>query len=36
MNIKYIQELLSRIDEIKIIGKTIEINGVICNIAGLV
>lgn len=36
MNIKYIQDLLSRIDEIKIIGRTAEIDGVICNIAGLV
>jgi hypothetical protein len=36
MNIKYIQELLSRIDEIKIIGKTAEIDGVVCNIAGIV
>lgn len=36
MNIKYLQELLSRIDEIKIIGKTAEINGVVCNVAGVV
>jgi hypothetical protein len=36
MNIKYIQELLSRIDEIKIIGQTVEIDGVVCNIAGIV
>ena len=36
MNIKYIQELLSRMDEIKIIGKTVEIDGVVCNIAGIV
>jgi len=36
MNIKYIQELLSRINEIKIIGKNTEINGVVCNVAGLV
>ncbi|MDD4781215.1 MAG: hypothetical protein PHT02_11540, partial [Tissierellia bacterium] len=36
MNIKYIQKLLSRIDEIKIIGKTAEIDGVVCNIAGIV
>ena len=36
MNIKHIQNLLSRIDEIKIIGKTAEIDGVVCNIAGIV
>ena len=36
MNIKYIQKLLSRIDEIKIIGKTTEIDGVVCSIAGIV
>lgn len=36
MNIKYIQEQLSRIDEIKIIGKNAEIDGVVCNIVGIV
>lgn len=36
MNIKYIQKLLSRIDEIKIIGKTAVADGVICNVAGVV
>ena len=36
MNIKYIQKLLSRIDEIKIIGKTAVIDGVVCNVAGIV
>lgn len=36
MNIKYIQELLSRINEIRLIGKTVEIDGVVCNIAGIV
>jgi hypothetical protein len=36
LNIKYIQKLLSRIDEIKIIGKTVEIDGIVCNIAGIV
>jgi len=36
MNIKYIQKLLSRISEIKTINKTTEINGVVCNIAGIV
>lgn len=36
MNIRYLQKLLSRIDEIKIIGKSAEIDGVICNVAGIV
>lgn len=36
MNIKYLQKILSRIDEIKIIGKSAEIEGVICNVAGIV
>lgn len=36
MNIKYLQEQLSRIDEVKIIGKAKEINGVIYNVAALV
>lgn len=36
MNIKHIQKLLSRIDEIKIIGRTTEIDGVVCNIAGII
>jgi|LAHS01.1.fsa_nt_gb hypothetical protein len=36
MNIKYIQKFLSRIDEIKIISKITEIDGVVCNIAGIV
>jgi len=36
MNIKYIQELLSRIDEMKIIGKNSLIDGVVCNVAGVV
>ena len=36
MNIKHIQNLLQRIDEIKIIGKTVELDGVVCNIAGIV
>ena len=36
MNIEYIQKLLSRINEIRIINKTIELDGVVCNIAGLV
>ncbi|WP_326908702.1 hypothetical protein [Sedimentibacter sp. MB31-C6] len=36
MNIKYIQKLLSRINEVRIIGKNVEIDGVVCNIAGIV
>jgi len=36
MNIRYLQKLLSRIDEIKIIGKNAEIDGVVCNVAGVV
>lgn len=36
MNIKYIQKLLFRVDEIKTISKTAEINGVVCNVAGLI
>nr|WP_312579933.1 hypothetical protein [Sedimentibacter sp.] len=36
MNIRYLQKLLSRIDEIKIIGKNATIEGVVCNVAGIV
>lgn len=36
MDIKYIQKLLSRINEIKNIGKNTVINGVFCNVAGVV
>ena len=36
MNIKHIQGLLSRINEVRLINKKLEINGVICNIAGVV
>jgi hypothetical protein len=36
MNIKYLQELLSKIDEIKVIGKNTEVKGVVCNVAALV
>lgn len=36
MNIRNLQKLLSRIDEIKIIGKAAEIDGVVCNVAGVV
>jgi hypothetical protein len=36
MNIRSLKESLSRIDEIRIISKGTEINGVICNVAALV
>lgn len=36
MNIKYIQEFLSKISEIKIIGKSAIINDVVCNVAAIV
>lgn len=36
MNIRNLQKLLSRIDEMKIIGKNAIIDGVVCNIAGIV
>ena len=36
MNIKYIKELLSRINEVRIINKKVDIEGVVCNIAGIV
>lgn len=36
MNIKYLQELLSKIDEIKIIGKNAKLEGSIFNVAALV
>lgn len=36
MNIKFLQKLLSKMDEIKIIGKNAEINGVVCNVAAIV
>lgn len=36
MNIRYLQEILSRIDEIKVIGKNVEVGGVICNVMGIV
>lgn len=32
MNIKYLQKLLSRINEIKIIGKNAEIDGIVFNV----
>lgn len=35
MNIKYLQKFLSNINEIKIIGKNAEIDGVVCNVAGV-
>ncbi|MBP1924287.1 hypothetical protein J2Z76_000140 [Sedimentibacter acidaminivorans] len=36
MNIRYLQKILSRIDEIKIIGKNAIIDGIVCNVAGIV
>ena len=36
MNIQYLQELISRISEIKIIGRTAEINGTIYHVMGIV
>lgn len=36
MNIQYLQQLLSGIREIKILGKSAEINGVICHVLGIV
>lgn len=36
MNIKHLQKFLSSMDEIKIIGKSAEIGGVVCNVAGIV
>lgn len=36
MNIRYLKEILSRMDEIKTIGKSAEIDGVVCNVAGIV
>jgi len=36
MNIRYLQKLLSRIHEIKIIGKNAVIDDVVCNVAGVV
>ncbi|ACL18655.1 hypothetical protein Dhaf_0589 [Desulfitobacterium hafniense DCB-2] len=36
MNIGYLQETLSSITEVKPLGKTAEVNGVLCHIIGLV
>jgi hypothetical protein len=36
MNILYLQEILNRKEEIKVIGKTVEIDNVICNVMGIV
>jgi len=36
MNIGYLHKLLSRTDEIKVIGKNVKIDGVICNVMGIV
>ena len=36
MNIQYLKEFISRITEIKIIGRTTEVNGVIYHIMGIV
>ncbi len=35
MNIRYLQKLLSRVDEIKIIGKKSEIDDIVFNVAGI-
>lgn len=36
MNIRYLNEFLCRMEEIAVIGKTAEVDGVICNIMGVV
>lgn len=36
MNIRYMHDILSRIEEIKVIGKNATVNGVICNVMGIV
>lgn len=36
MNIRYLQEMLSTITEVKPLGKTAEINGVLCHVIGLI
>jgi len=36
MNIRYLHELLSRIEEIKVIGKNVKVEGVICHVMGIV
>ncbi|HOV27908.1 MAG TPA: hypothetical protein PK566_16315 [Pseudobacteroides sp.] len=36
MNIRYLHEILSRIEEIKVIGRNVMVDGVICNVMGIV
>jgi len=36
MNIGFLREVLSHIDEIKAIGKSVDVDGVICNVLGIV
>jgi len=36
MNIRYLNEFLSRMEEIAVIGRTAKVDGVICNIMGMV
>ena len=36
MNIQHLQKLISRSDEIRILGKTAEVNGIIGNVIGIV
>lgn len=36
MNIRYLQEKLSKVEEIYVIGKDSEVNGVICHVMGIV
>jgi hypothetical protein len=36
MNIRHLHEVLSRIEEIKIIGKNAKVDGVVCNVMGIV
>lgn len=36
MNIGYLQEILSKIEEIKVIGKSVKVDGVTCNVMGIV
>lgn len=36
MNIGFLREVLSHIDEIKVIGKSVDVDGVFCNVLGIV
>mgnify|MGYP000888619269 CR=1 FL=1 len=36
MNIGYLREVLTHIEEIKVIGKNVDVDGVICNVMGIV